>query len=58
MGQTRSVTVKHLYIKNSVEERIIQVAEAKADTGAAGGAAGAGAAALAAADATRKGKAK
>ena len=48
LGQTRSVTVKHLFVKDSVEERIMQLnRDRAAGTGAAAG--GASASALAAA---------
>jgi hypothetical protein len=56
MGQQRTVVVKHLYVKNSVEERIIKLNDTRtAATGTGGGAA---AALLATTDAARKGKAK
>jgi SWI/SNF-related matrix-associated actin-dependent regulator of chromatin subfamily A3 len=56
MGQTRAVTVKHLYVKDTVEERILTLTQTRASAGGAGG--GAGAAALAEAEAARKGKGK
>jgi hypothetical protein len=56
MGQTRAVVVKHLYVKDSVEERIIKLNDTR--TAATGEGGGTAAAALAATDAARKGKAK